>query len=335
MGISDSDSHCAVPLPGVERALGVVTLNSRRSGRAGRRVSARERAAGSWERARTAALLHSAAGPRGAPDPCSAAPARGGCLRHCRGGVAAGSPAPVLANGARPALKQPSRGRDGSRTRGPTEEPGVSTHPGLPQSATGTSALGTDRRTQSLFLRPASRAPHTPCVCTPAPLWHSNAGHRARWAPFPGPATPCTAHRLVPARPAPVCTHAVHPAVYTPPLSPHNIHTPHFHNQHLGYPNCLCSGLTSLREGESLVRPPTSSPQIMLRSVRICRNCQQRRGRIASHLQEAWEGRLWEEPKGTFSFLEAVCRLGLNMGAANGTVGEGALSLSLWWPTCR
>ncbi|KAK7813235.1 hypothetical protein U0070_005140, partial [Myodes glareolus] len=90
-----------------------------RSGRAGKRASARERAAGSWERARTAALLHSAAGPRGAPDPCSEAPARDRCLRHCRGSVAAGSPAPVLAYGGRPALEQQSRGRDGSRTRGP------------------------------------------------------------------------------------------------------------------------------------------------------------------------------------------------------------------------
>lgn len=31
------------------------------------------------------------------------------------------------------------------------------------------------------------------------------------------------------------------------------------------------------------------------------------------YLSEAWEGRLQEEPKGTFSFFEAICRLGLNM----------------------
>lgn len=100
---------------------------------------------------------------------------------------------------------------------------------------------GTDARSPSS----CARHPGPLTLRASAPPHRSGTATRdTEHAGRPSPAQPLRALRIAWC-PAPVCTHAVHPAVYTPPLSPHNIHTPHVHTRHPGCPNCLCLGLTS------------------------------------------------------------------------------------------
>lgn len=130
------------------------------------RASARERAAGSWERARTAALLHSAAGPHGAPiSEARRLQQETSARLHCRGGVAAGAgrPCKPTAGG-----RRGSRGRTRSRTRVPFAEPGVSRHPG-PHTERGRHKRPGYGRTDALSPSFYARNPGPLTLCASAP----------------------------------------------------------------------------------------------------------------------------------------------------------------------